>query len=141
MSERRPGPRIGASVEEKRRGGPAHEQRRRARFPPVPQTLIAISPEELETIIARAVRRALHAATDGEMIPQGRSPLGPRRHCEAVKRRLAAGQPGAAKVGRRYLLSEAALEEELQRSGARQTPPAGAACNDAAARLRRELGL
>jgi hypothetical protein len=104
----------------------------------VPQTLIAISPEELESVIARAVRRALHAATDGEMIPQGRSPLGPRRHAEAVKRRLAAGQPGAAHVGRKYLLSPDALNEEMSRTSVSN---AHAPVEDAAAKLRRELGL
>ena len=73
------------------------------------QTLIAISPEDLETLVSRAVRRALNDTSEAGMVSQTSSPLGSRRHCNAVKRRMAAGLPGAAKVGRRYLLSQDAL--------------------------------
>lgn len=38
--------------------------------------------------------------------------LGPRRHCAAVRRRMTEGKPGAARIGRRYLLSPAAYAEE-----------------------------
>jgi hypothetical protein len=103
----------------------------------VTQTLIALSPEELEDIISRAVRKALSTAAEDGMRPQTGSPLGPRRHCAAVKRRLATGQPGAVRAGRRYLLSEAALAEELIRLSA--TPAPEAASTDAGERLQREL--
>jgi hypothetical protein len=103
----------------------------------VPQTLIALSPEDLEAIVARAVRRALNTAADDGMISQTGSPLGPRRHADAVKRRLAAGLPGAAKVGRRYLLTPDALAEELSRTSAATAHQP----DDPGAKLRRELGL
>lgn len=51
------------------------------------------------------------------MIPQTGSELGARRHREAVKRRVASGEGGAAIVGRRFLLSPEALREELGRLG------------------------
>ena len=49
-----------------------------------------------------------------EMVDQNSSPLGARRHCSAVRRRLASGKTGAAIVGRKHLLSSAALDEELR---------------------------
>jgi hypothetical protein len=104
----------------------------------VPQTLVALSPEDLEVIVARAVRKALATAETDGMKPQQGSPLGPRRHCEAVRRRLAAGLPGAAHVGRRYLLTPDALAEELSRTSAATAHPRA---DDAGAKLRRELGL
>jgi hypothetical protein len=133
-----------ASKRKGRGGNEAPEELGRARLlPAVSQTLIALSPEDLEVIVARAVRRALNAAADDGMISQAGSPLGPRRHADAVKRRLAAGLPGAAKVGRRYLLSPDALTEELSRTSA-ATACGGAAhplADDPGAKLRRELGL
>lgn len=50
-------------------------------------------------------------------IDQHRSLLGARRHCGAVRRRIAEGLPGAVKIGRRYLLSPDAHAEELARIG------------------------
>lgn len=41
------------------------------------------------------------------------SPLGRRNHCAAVRRRKAEGLDGAERVGKRYLLSPEALQEEL----------------------------
>lgn len=56
------------------------------------------------------------------MVGQETSPLGRRRHCAAVRRRISANLPGAAIVGRRCLLSPEALSEELNRaSGAKRT--------------------
>lgn len=101
----------------------------------MPQTLIALSPEDLEIIVARAVRRALNTADDDGMRPQQGSPLGPRRHCEAVKRRLAEGLFGAAHIGRRYLLSPEALAEEL----AGISRPAPSSACDIGEELRREM--
>lgn len=103
-------------------------------------SLVVLTPEDLEALVVRAVRRALTAAADDGMTPQSGSPLGPRRHCDAVKRRLAAGAGGAAKIGRRYLLTPAALQEELsQVSSTKAYRPMVE--GDPGARLRRELGL
>lgn len=101
------------------------------------QTIIALSPEDLETIVARAVRRALTDTAEAGMVTQSGSPLGSRRHCNAVKRRIAAGLPGAAKVGRRYLLSQDALAEELSRTSAATAHRP----ENPGAKLRSELGL
>lgn len=56
------------------------------------------------------------------MLDQSASPLGSRRHCTAVKRRIARGEPGAAIVGRKHLLSPEALSEELGRVSRRESP-------------------
>jgi hypothetical protein len=56
-------------------------------------------------------------AHEQDMISQAESPLGRRRHCAVVQRRVASGQPGAAVVGRKHLLSPTALSEELSRLG------------------------
>jgi hypothetical protein len=70
---------------------------------------------------------------------QTNSPLGRRRHVKQVKARLAAGQPGAAHIGRRYVLSAQALDEELAllSQGPRKVEPHETG-PDA---LRRRLGL
>lgn len=64
-----------------------------------------------DMVAARVVERL--RATDTDTVPQERSPLGRRRHCAAVRRRVAAGQHGAFVVGRRHLLTQEALQEEL----------------------------
>jgi hypothetical protein len=46
-------------------------------------------------------------------LDQRTSPAGSRRHIGMTKRRVQAGLPGAAIVGRRFLLSPEALQEEL----------------------------
>lgn len=43
-----------------------------------------------------------------------------RRHIEAVKRRMSAGEPGAYVRGRDYLLTPAAVRDELERFGRRR---------------------
>jgi hypothetical protein len=70
---------------------------------------------------------------------QSASPLGRRRHVARVRARIAAGQPGAALVGRRALLSREALDDELAllSRGPRKVEPE----ESGPARLRRELGL
>src|SRR4030095_10283982 len=50
----------------------------------------------------------------GGYVDQSRSPLG-KKHCKVVRRRLAEGKDGAAKIGRVHILSHEALKEELQR--------------------------
>jgi hypothetical protein len=142
MPERRPRPshRSKRRRERTRRNKPPKSWAEQG-YPPV-QTLIALSPEDLEAIVARAVRRALNSAADDGLISQAGSPLGSRRHCNAVRRRLASGAHGAAKVGRRYLLTPDALAEELSRTSV-ATACGGTAerVNDPGAKLRRELGL
>jgi hypothetical protein len=49
----------------------------------------------------------------GALVPEQTSPLGSRRHCVAVKRRMSAGEHGACIVGNVFLLSREALAEEL----------------------------
>lgn len=55
----------------------------------------------------------------GRMINQHESELGPRRHRDAVKRRLDNGEGGAGRAGRNYLLTVEAVREELSRKGGR----------------------
>jgi hypothetical protein len=64
--------------------------------------------------LAEAVAQ-LDNDTDGHAwIDQASSPLGPRRHCAAVRRRIGQGMDGAAIVGgRRHLLSGEALADEM----------------------------
>jgi len=51
----------------------------------------------------------------GGFVDQKKSPLGPRKHCEAVRRRLTGDEGGAAIVGRRHLLTSEALQDEMRR--------------------------
>jgi hypothetical protein len=120
-------------------GSPAAPTSKRLTGAGVTGQLVVITPEELEAIIARAVRRALTAAADDGMVSQASSPLGSRRHCNAVKSRLEAGKAGAARIGRRYLLTRDALEEELAAAGA--SKPTAARAEDPGDKLRRQLGL
>jgi hypothetical protein len=76
--------------------------------------VVTLSVRELRALIAGEVRAALNSlSTATSLIDQRSSPLGPRRHAAAVRRRLEAGKPGASRVGRRWLLTPAALEDEL----------------------------
>jgi hypothetical protein len=97
--------------------------------------------DEIAQRVAAIVVTRLREGEPG-MIDQSASPLGARRHCAAAKRRMARGEPGAAKVGRRYLLSREALREEL---GRRPGGDAGVVQTDSARNvgdeLRRELAL
>jgi hypothetical protein len=78
-------------------------------------------------ILAREVARAVVAelrAGEVDMVDQTASPLGRRRHIAAVRARVGSGAPGAAIVGRRYLLARDALESELSKTSkpARRKP-------------------
>jgi hypothetical protein len=99
--------------------------------------------EVLEAAAAKA--RELDAAERAELrswIDQASSPLGPRRHRAAVRRRTAAGEPGAAQVGRRALLSVEALQEELATlSKSPRASKAQSAAPGTVARLRQRLAL
>lgn len=74
--------------------------------------------DDLIDAIARKVEQRL--ARSGRMQAQKGSPLGPRTHRAAVKRRLEQGEGGAKIVGERFLLTPDALEEELDRETAKQ---------------------
>jgi hypothetical protein len=94
--------------------------------------------EVLEAAAARA--REIDAQASAERaawIDQRQSPLGPRRHCRAVQARLAAGSADAAIIGRRQLLSQTALTEELARSAAKPAAKKQSVADE----LRRELHL
>lgn len=64
---------------------------------------------------------------DARRVRQNKSPLGPRKHIDAVKRRVAEeqeagempGTRGAYIIGRVYWLTQEALDEELGRGSAR----------------------
>ena len=70
--------------------------------------------QEFARLVAREVV-ALQREGQPQMIDQHASTLGPRKHCAAVKRRLAKGLPDASIVGRRHLLTPDALQQELGR--------------------------
>jgi hypothetical protein len=95
--------------------------------------------DELAERLAVRVAARLKAP-DPNMISQEGSPLGARRHCAAVRRRVARAQPGAAIVGRRYLLSPEALSEELGLRGRPSSTPTSDA-DRVRAELDRELRL
>ncbi len=65
--------------------------------------------------IKAALALAKCAAPPIEMVDQQHSALGRRRHCAAVRRRRAEGAGGAEIVGKKHLLTRAALAEELAR--------------------------
>lgn len=103
-------------------------------------TLLGQIAEILEAGARRA--RELDAEARAERrdwVDQAASPLGRRRHVTAVRRRTAAGDAGAAMVGRRALLSAAALEQELAALSARPKKAEPEATGPDA--LRRRLGL
>jgi hypothetical protein len=86
-----------------------------------------VSVEEAIAELARHIGRAVAAELRGvDMVSQHGSPLGPRRHRAAVKRRKSLGLPGAQIYGRDYLLSREALAEERAKGGPRTDgPPSG----------------
>lgn len=90
---------------------------------------------ELERIDAeeRAEKRQWQSQTG--------SPLGNRRHVAAVRRRVGSGIEGASIIGRRYLLSPGALDEELEAVATRaKTTPANE--NETTKqRIERRLGI
>jgi hypothetical protein len=100
----------------------------------------ALLDEFAERVAAKVSERLSCGSLPGA-IEQARSPLGRRRHIAAVRRRVAAGQPGAAIVGRRHLLSAEALTEELARAGQCPEAAPSPASGSVRAELERELRL
>lgn len=78
----------------------------------------------LAPAIAAEVVAQLRAGETPGMVDQSTSPLGRRRHIAAVRRMVAAGDPGAAQVGRRYLLTTDAVQVELSRMSRKPKAPA-----------------
>jgi len=78
--------------------------------------------EAFAELVAEKVVKRLRA-NEPDMVSQETSPLGRRRHCQATQRRVAAGLPGAAVVGRRHFLTQEALKEELARLSSSSKPP------------------
>ena len=70
----------------------------------------AVVRAHLELAFADLARRVERGYID-----QRFSPLGPRRHVEAVRRRCERGEAGAIIIGRRYLLTIDALADEYFR--------------------------
>ncbi len=85
-----------------------------------------MSLDEAIAELARHIGRAVAAELRGvDMVSQHGSPLGPRRHRAAVKRRKNLGQPGAEIYGRDFLLSREALEEERAKGPRGDDAPPG----------------
>ncbi len=97
--------------------------------------------DELASRVAAMVAERLNGGALPGATDQSRSPLGKRRHIAAARRRIAAGLPGAAQVGRRYLLSSDALADELARISGRHTETAAPASGTVRAELLAELRL
>ena len=97
----------------------------------------------LDELAERLAARVAERLRTGEpnMVAQSGSPLGARRHCAAVKRRLARGEPGAAILGRRHLLTAEALGEELQLASVRAGPSRAEPAKSVRSELLAELEL
>lgn len=69
--------------------------------------VLRVAADELDRIAAE------ESLSRSDWIGQAESPLGRKRHCAAVRRLVAEGNPGAAIVGRRHLLAPDALSDAL----------------------------
>jgi hypothetical protein len=67
--------------------------------------------------VARELAKELRAANDDGWVSQANSPLGPRRHCRAVRRRMGEGRLDCTRDGKLYLMTRDALREEMLRLG------------------------
>jgi hypothetical protein len=76
---------------------------------------------ELAAEIARALAKELRGANDDGWVSQANSPLRPRRHCAAVRRRMGEGRTDCTRDGKLYLMTREALQEEMLRLG-KKTP-------------------
>lgn len=99
----------------------------------------------LAKLVAAEVVRELRSGP-ADLVPQGASPLGKRRHCAAVRSRVAKGDTGGSIVGRLHYLTPEALREELAacRPPKRRAPAlkaVAAAPRDDLAALCDELGF
>lgn len=104
------------------------------------EAALAVLARVLAPAIADLVVARLGAGSV-DLIDQFGSPLGQRRHCAAVTRLLNAGQAGAARVGRRALLTPAALQAELNLLSKRPARVRAKAAVDRFAEFREVLPL
>lgn len=95
----------------------------------------------LAPAIAAEVVAQLRAGETPGMVDQSSSPLGRRRHIAVVRKLVAAGEPGAAIVGRRYLLARDAIEAELVKVSRKPSKAKVAAPADELAALRERYGF
>lgn len=101
--------------------------------------------------VAKELAKELRAANDADWVPQVGSPLGSRRHCAAVRRRVARGCVDAVIDGKRFLMSREALKEEMLSLGTarplvktdpdvRESPGSDTGVTTVRERLLRKLG-
>jgi len=91
--------------------------------PPEARAVFAVFAQALAPYLARALKDELRAGKDPAWLDQHASALGNRRHCSAARRRITEGAGGAEHIGRRWLLTPAAIDEELARSRLRRAAP------------------
>lgn len=75
---------------------------------------------EAQAAVLRVLAKDAEQSSPTDMIDQSASPLGNRRHCTAVQRRIAKGLPGASIVGRKHYLTPEALQAELAQASPRK---------------------
>lgn len=121
----------------------------RARAANDPQAVLSWFEGLLRRVVREELAEVVHPADDWR--DQRRSQLGSRRHCAAVRRRLAENpdDPQAKIVGDRFLLTPSAIAEELARIGRKaEKPKSGLTAaeptpaspeDEAVARMRRRL--
>ena len=94
-------------------------------------------------LVAQEVVRELRSGPS-DLFSQANSPLGKRRHCAAVRDRVARGDAGGCIVGRVYYLAPVALQEELAKGKVPKRRVAHAKANpprDELAELRAGVGI
>ena len=74
--------------------------------------------DQIADAIAQRVVDKLRAGDFGTMLDQTASPLGPRRHAKLARELIAHGDSRACRVGRRWLVERAAIEENLTKAPA-----------------------
>lgn len=84
---------------------------------------------------------ALLSAPAPALVDQRQSPLGPRRHAALCRRLMAAGDARASKVGRRWLVTQDAIAEELARLGRAAPPSTAPATDDDLDAVAKRLGI
>ncbi len=75
---------------------------------------LAAAFEVLADAIADRVASRLLTGTGSGWLDQAASPLGRRRHIATARTLIGLGKPGAAQVGRRFLLSNEAVAQALR---------------------------
>lgn len=98
--------------------------------------------DQFAELVAEKLERRMRASNQpGAQIDQSKSPLGRKKHCQAVRARLARGESGASVVGRKHYLTSEALEDELRRCTVHTAKRTVIPCNSVRDELDRELRL